>query len=1260
MLGNGSPLALRWMILYRQDQYWNDLCFAIAQYWEIVSWANEQLVLTGLSETNWVYEVHVAFKLSALQFGLALLDYHNSLKGSKFPRGRKALSQSKGREPSSGSSDDTDELDDEALGNVVSDEEDLSNERAAGKRKLHASSLGSSNESDNDGSDDEHDTLKRLVIHDKDDIGTDESDDDLPESSNEDDVSRGMLMQSITDIDKEEWDHEAPAGAEVTRVDDVEMELVEESRDSLSPRALFDKEWAAFEEEQELLRSRNAPEKWTEPVPDATAGDHDMHTEDLHASVFQELALQDEPGHEQNAIPPAPSLEAESSPLTTVDMKLELLSPSSFPVLPVPLKQGLEDEDPEESLDLKQHKSNMIANIPDLKDLIESTSQSLARLMGHPLPPDLVKNIVDAADQFHSKGASTPGLSDNNNVLDWSAQDVLDLSELEPDLEADPEPKSLEAVAQWQDHIKEALQAYMADHNPVCPLLPDVHGVTEPSDLYKCVCNVIDNNPTTGWHFLSARPMLSVDSLRQLLKVKGSWLNDDIVNVTLRLLCQEYPSWGMADSLVVTSKKAAPWGLKALLKEHTELSKQNFALPVHHDRHWVLFHLDFETRNTTPQSFWSSLKLVVPNPDDTFHFEIAKGVPQQHDSISCGVYTIAFAWHLMHYGVPLSSCNEILASVGFANSYRLDILYFLAQMLSRDRERIPFEDTDYVPSALNYATRSGHQTQLPVHRRQPGDLPLVPRAPSPIIIEGSPCLRNRNWRDAAQGEGLIDAQDEMPLRGETGLQSNATLTTLSDLYRARFGHSGGTNSGNGQSLTSLSDWFHVRFTGHGDEPSSGDGQGSEHPAERGMAAPSCSMKSGDPHDLSHDEHPNQGDHACGRSQSPDQKDNDGFMSGTNLNDYDLDEPKPDAYPLSDGEVEAAQNGDSLPRREGAGGHVGANERLHVEDNPEQGNPVPILRCPINLFICMENSEGSEHAQVEYNIGMLEGFVGKALSALLRGGGRTGHALQGLDHTGWTVSTSTRPLCLHEGGGEDLSFREIGLLDKVLEEGTSLYRTPLLKCQMCPDTARILVETGLSQDELHVVYIHRAPMSLEAGTVEAPAEAKEWQTWDKCFLGTIQLVQSLFDPEYNEPFRVYLGVTILMAITEQIGSNKKALHMGKWGSLLGVLAWLKSRTSLHKVEIFERSQKTFEHYFSFWKKVQSLRHYLSAYDFGEEVKPQDWQRWEMLEMIATWQGLPSQADTLTMNPLTEEELFHVKQPLSLSHAELLFKNVLPKN
>ncbi|KAK0186418.1 hypothetical protein F5146DRAFT_1142789 [Armillaria mellea] len=78
----GNLLIYLPVLSKHQDEYWDNLRFAFTQYWELVSWGNEHLALTGMDGSDDVYELYVAVKLSALQFGLALLDYHTSVADS--------------------------------------------------------------------------------------------------------------------------------------------------------------------------------------------------------------------------------------------------------------------------------------------------------------------------------------------------------------------------------------------------------------------------------------------------------------------------------------------------------------------------------------------------------------------------------------------------------------------------------------------------------------------------------------------------------------------------------------------------------------------------------------------------------------------------------------------------------------------------------------------------------------------------------------------------------------------------------------------------------------------------------------------------------------------------------------------------------------------------------------------------------------------------------------------------------------------------
>ncbi|SJL11287.1 uncharacterized protein ARMOST_14690 [Armillaria ostoyae] len=252
-----------------------------------------------------------------------------------------------------------------------------------------------------------------------------------------------------------------------------------------------------------------------------------------------------------------------------------------------------------------------------------------------------------------------------------------------------------------------------------------------------------------------------------------------------------------------------------------------------------------------------------------------------------------------------------------------------------------------------------------------------------------------------------------------------------------------------------------------------------------------------------------------------------------------------------------------------------------------------------------------------------------------------------------VSTSTHPLCHRDGGGDDLSFREIAALDQVLSQESSHYNTPLRSCRECTETSTVVQETELSRSNLFVIYVHKTssdttvPTASGAILAGAPVDAAVWQTWDSTFLPTIHSLSPLFDQSYNEPFKIYLAVHLVMAIAEQISSDKKGMHMGADGQLPGILDWLSARVGTHGLNIFSRKHKTFQRYVTFWKRVQSVAAELSQAE-------KDGDRSLTLQMIFTWQNLPLCTDTLDSEPLTPQELHHVAHPLSFNAADETFK------
>ncbi len=208
---------------------------------------------------------------------------------------------------------------------------------------------------------------------------------------------------------------------------------------------------------------------------------------------------------------------------------------------------------------------------------------------------------------------------------------------------------------------------------------------------------------------------------------------------------------------------------------------------------------------------------------------------------------------------------------------------------------------------------------------------------------------------------------------------------------------------------------------------------------------------------------------------------------------------------------------------------------------------------------------------------------------------------------------------------------------------------------------VVQETELSRSKLYVIYLHRTASdttvpiasgrTLGAG---APAAATpDWEMWDRMFLPTIHSLSPLFDQSYNEPFKVYLAVHLIMAVADKITSDKKALTMGADGRLPGVLDWLSARVGIHGIDIFRRKPKTFGRYVTFWRRVQSVAAELSQADWMTRI-PRPY-RCSLLG-----KNLPLRADTLESEPLTTQELHHVTCPMSINSAEALFKGLCKKN
>ncbi|KAK0237588.1 hypothetical protein EDD85DRAFT_789743 [Armillaria nabsnona] len=567
----------------------------------------------------------------------------------------------------------------------------------------------------------------------------------------------------------------------------------------------------------------------------------------------------------------------------------------------------------------------------------------------------------------------------------------------------------------------------------------------------------------------------------------NSWLDDVMVSVALHVLCRQYSSWGMAESVTLVLKNAAVKAFKRLMKAHLEFSTCDFVLPIHNDKHWVLFHLnlpshqmicydslggDEDELGELYRRLWDLIKPVAPYPDRPFEFQVA-----QH-------------------------------------------------------------------------TKSGWLSQLPQSQRPDGILnPLV-------YIFGARSVRSEDVPcDGADSgsEGSESHSSEGSLDMEENQSDNEPFSAVDvDIPAMR-------------RANERRNW--AQFNVPAEQPMGGG-------AHRDEAHPNLLRV--------RDEH-------CTTGEGP---------------------------PQQDTIVTSSLSGRPMARRDW-----------------------------INLYISLEGCDGEERPHIEYDISVSKVSIGEVLMQILTKGGRIVRALKQMDHSQLTVSTSTRPLCRRKGGGDDLSFQEIASLDQVLSQDSSHYNTPLRSCRECTETSTVVQETELERSNLYVIYVHRASdmaIPLASGATlgaGAPAAAiPDWQMWDSMFLPTICCLSPLFDQSYNEPFKIYLAVHLVMAIAENITSDKKALTMGADRQLPGVLDWLSTRVGTHGLDIFSRKPKTFGQYVTFWRRVQSVAGELSQAKLDED-------RAQMLQMLCTWQNLPLRADTLESEPLTPQELHHLNWAVS---------------
>ncbi|KAK0183876.1 hypothetical protein F5146DRAFT_1180218 [Armillaria mellea] len=715
-----------------QDEYWDDLHFAFTQYWELVSWGNERLALTGMDESDDVYELYMAVKLSALQFGLALLDYHTSVadsslyealdSGDQFNRiwFRSDEQQKKRCQPEDNlfwdipfgistvkaipddvhiiSYDELPPIEEETDSSASSPLTDLSKSEplqspppapamtpvsiASPSRKALAkhpemiivANLASSQSEDAASAVEEdiwHPTTKRSCSiewseHEHSDILVG-SKTPHPLKQSKRSAMRGTLlledqpipvrrlditsgMKSINDwnaSEQEAQDEEQNADYEDEDVgDDSDDDADTNGSDSTFLDNLESTSqviWQANDEEGD-----NSVEDVADslPAPAQDGWQVQEERESLSLETEFDLALavievNEATDREIEETPPDAVMTSEGAPQTTGWLRrpsgpegkfnggrLEddfnhFLNPDAFAQgeMDEGVLRDIEREPPVHihSLDTPGEISHLakesskvlhLSQTADLMALISTTSHSLMTSL--PMPQALIDDL------FQTSVSSSASEDVADTISEDEFHDVIEVSSEEENTQ----PESPEELMLWRKQMKTALQDYLKDKQPLGaiehespeelvlrreqrrkelpnnqkdgkPLGPIEVEEGTPCNLLQCVSNVLDTNLESCWHFNGVSTPLEKKSLKRLMKMGKSWLNDGMVAVSLEVLCQGYPSWGTAEPLALASLNATSKAFKNIMKVHTELGKSDFVLPIHQDRnHWILFYLN--------------------------------------------------------------------------------------------------------------------------------------------------------------------------------------------------------------------------------------------------------------------------------------------------------------------------------------------------------------------------------------------------------------------------------------------------------------------------------------------------------------------------------------------------------------------------------------------------------------------------------------------------------------------------------------------
>ncbi|PBK58930.1 hypothetical protein ARMSODRAFT_1027835 [Armillaria solidipes] len=330
--------------------------------------------------------------------------------------------------------------------------------------------------------------------------------------------------------------------------------------------------------------------------------------------------------------------------------------------------------------------------------------------------------------------------------------------------------------------------------------------------------------------------------------------------------------------------------------------------------------------------------------------------------------------------------------------------------------------------SLSKHTKSGWLVQMPQSHRPEGAPPLQHRAHSPVIIHSTP--KQVRCKVRSEEDELAD----LALVFKRQRQSVPATDVAPDAFGSSTKMTPGTEMPEQESTPSPTSEHNGPNFDDRESQGSEDNDGAVYTVQRGADDPAIEGYSSESSSgVDEDETRNDDTLSTGNVDVPAMRRANAECNWAQFNPANHPAPAllPRGTPVHSSH---APHERSTGYSQQAGGD--GPEPMGRGANSSDGGCVGVTRDVINVYISLEGADGVERPYVEFDVSVSRGSIGEALTRILIQGGRTAWVLNQMDHSLFMVSTSTRPLSLSAGGGDDLSFQEISTLNKVLSKESS--------------------------------------------------------------------------------------------------------------------------------------------------------------------------------------------------------------------------------